>query len=89
MRAFRWREAVAEKGDAARIHFGVIAQQVASAFAEEGLNAHDYGVLCHDTWDAQPEITDEDGNILTPARDAGERFGIRYEELFAFIIAAS
>ena len=89
MRAFRWRDAVAEKGDGARIHFGVIAQQVAAAFADQGLDAHAYGILCHDAWEAQEQITGENGEVLTPARKAGERFGVRYEELFAFVIAAS
>lgn len=48
LKAYRWKDAVAEKGDAARIHFGVIAQEVEAAFVAEGLNAWDYALLCSD-----------------------------------------
>jgi hypothetical protein len=76
IRKYRWRDAVAEKGDDARWHFGVIAQDVAAAFKAEGLDPFAYGVVCYDEWDA-----DE-------GREAGNRYGVRYDELFAFIIAA-
>lgn len=74
MKAFRFKDAHAQKGDDARIHFGVIAQDIAAAFAAEGLDPNRYGVFCSDTW------TDEDGIEQT-------RLGVRYEELFAFIIS--
>lgn len=74
MKAFRFKDAFDQKGDEARIHFGVIAQQVSSAFYAEGLDPNRYGVFCSDTW------TDDDGVQQT-------RLGIRYEELFAFIIS--
>jgi hypothetical protein len=71
LRTFKFNDAVALKGDKARIHFGVIAQDVAAAFKAEGLDAYDYGLFCSDTL--------ENGT---------ERLGVRYEELFAFIISA-
>ena len=59
-----------------RKHIGVIAQDVRDAFSVEGLDAHEYGLFCSDTW------TDEDtGEEVT-------QLGIRYEELLAFIITA-
>lgn len=59
-----------------RKHIGVIAQDVRDAFSAEGLDAHEYGLFCSDTW------TDEDtGEEVT-------QLGIRYEELLAFIVAA-
>lgn len=76
VKKFRFRDAVTAKGDAARIHVGVIAQEIAAAFEAEGLDPARYGMFCHDQWDA-----DED-------REAGDIYGIRYEELLAFIIAA-
>jgi hypothetical protein len=77
VKKFRFKDAVQAKGDDnARIHVGVIAQEVIAAFALEGLDATDYGLLCHDQWDAEDD------------RPAGDRYGIRYEELLAFIIAA-
>ena len=88
LKAFKFKDAVQAKGDKARIHFGVYAQEVVEAFASEGLNANDYGLLCFDKWDAKEAVTDRDGNITRPAQEAGESFGIRYEELLAFVIAA-
>lgn len=89
LRAFRFKDAVATKGDAARTHFGVIAQDVITAFAAEGLNAHNYGLLCYDEWEANDAVVDnEDGQVLTPAVEAGNAYGVRYDELLAFIIAA-
>jgi hypothetical protein len=75
IRAFKWNDAVEEKGEAARIHFGVIAQDVQEAFAAEGLDASKYGLFCSDTW------TNSDGSSQT-------RLGVRYSELLAFVIAA-
>ena len=90
IRAFKFNEAVERKGDTARIHFGVIAQEVAEAFAAEGLNAEEYGVFCKDIVYKLGEdsiMPDEDGKYPDEAV-ATEQLGIRYEELFAFIIAA-
>ena len=48
IRAFKFNDAVAVKGDAARIHIGVIAQDVKAAFEAEGLDANKYGLFCSD-----------------------------------------
>lgn len=58
-----------------RKHIGVIAQDVRDAFSAEGLDAHEYGLFCSDTFE------DENGVVVT-------RLGIRYDELLAFIISA-
>lgn len=118
---YQFKDSVAEKGKKARLHSGVIAQRVIKVFNAHGLDATRYGLLCHDTWDAEDwdetiidkeavietitivdkEATyDDEGNELTPAvthteekiiepevshvehhhTDAGDRYGIRYEE---------
>lgn len=55
IRTFRWKDAVAEKGDAARIHVGVVAQHVIAAFEAQGLDPFRYAMVCHDAWEAEPE----------------------------------
>jgi hypothetical protein len=50
LKKFRFKDAVAAKGDAARIHVGVIAQDLKAAFEAEGLDAHRYAMFCSDTW---------------------------------------
>ena len=52
---FRYIDAVQAKGDAARKHAGVIAQQVVSAFSSHGEDAFAYGLLCYDEWPEEPE----------------------------------
>lgn len=49
MKTFKFNDAVAEKGTNARVHFGVIAQDVKAAFEAQGLDANKYGVFCSDT----------------------------------------
>jgi len=88
VKKFRFKDAVTQKGDAARIHVGVIAQEVMAAFQAESLDPMRYAIVCYDEWDAEAEELDEDGNVVKPAREAGNRYGVRYEELLSFIIAA-
>lgn len=104
LKAFKFNDAVNEKGENARIHFGVIAQDVAAAFASEGLDASKYALFCHDSWGDQFEfvwatrmVKDEETGEEKPeqyiaetrlAIPAGDRYGIRYGELLAFMIAA-
>lgn len=87
IKAYRWIHAVEEKGDAARIHFGAIAQEVRDIFAEEGLDASEYSLFCYDEWDDIYGDEDEDGNAEL-IKHAGNRYGLRYEQLLAFIISA-
>ena len=49
--AFRWLSAIKLKNDAARWHFGVIAQQVRDAFLAHGLDGTKFGLLCYDEWE--------------------------------------
>ncbi|QCB56084.1 hypothetical protein E5675_17690 [Sphingopyxis sp. PAMC25046] len=86
---FRWDHAIAMKGeDGARLHFGVRAQAVWAIMADEGLidpiaegaaSSSRYAFLCHDKWDE--EATGE-------GPPAGDRFGVRTDQLALFLIAA-
>ena len=51
IKTFKFKDAVVAKGDGARIHAGVMAQDVQAAFAAEGLDADNYGMFCSDTVD--------------------------------------
>ena len=74
-KTFRWKDKVTEKGDKARTHSGIIAQDIQSAFSAEGLDASNYGLFTSDTW------TNDDGKEQT-------RLGVRYPELFSFIFSS-
>jgi hypothetical protein len=77
MRKFRFIDAVEAKGDDARIHFGIIAQDLQDAFAAEGLDASRYAMFCSNTWweadrvvpavEAVDATLDDEGNQITEA----------------------
>jgi hypothetical protein len=92
IKKFKFKDAVAKKGDEARIHYGVIAQDVKAAFESEGLNPYEYAMFCSDTWyevdgrackENEEPYTSEDFEAVEVTR-----LGIRYEELLCFIIAS-
>ena len=74
IRKFKFNDSVTQKGDAARIHVGVIAQDVHDAFIAEGLDPYKYGMFCSDTFD-------------TP-NGSQTRLGVRYDELLAFVLGS-
>lgn len=93
---YQWQDAIAAKGaDEARLHFGVRAQAVWAIMADEGLvdpidpagapGATPYAFLCWDAWDAQTDGDEAEGQVV---RAAGDRFGIRPDQLALFLIAA-
>jgi hypothetical protein len=126
---YRFLDAIRDKGDAARLHVGVLAQQVVGIMLAHGLDPDRYAFICHDQWEEVPGTPARDavpaipavpetparkavrrrGKILqlampaipstpeipgvpaVPAGDpipAGDRYGIRYEELAMFLAAA-
>jgi hypothetical protein len=85
LRKFRWINSVEEKGDDARIHFGIIAQDLQAAFEAEGLDAGRYAMFISSTWwetytdvpaveavEAQDAVYDEEGNLVSEAVEAVE-----------------
>ena len=79
LRKYRWKDAVAEKGDAARIHFGIIAQDLQAAFEAEGLDAARYGMFIRSTWweaevEKTREVEQEDGTTITETYTVTETY---------------
>jgi hypothetical protein len=74
LRKFRWIDAVAEKGDEARIHFGIIAQDLQAAFEAEGLDAGRYAMFMSNTWwETQTEVAAVEATEDSEAVDAYTR----------------
>ena len=83
-KTFKWNDAVEAKGDNARTHTGVIAQEVQAALEAEGLDAGNYAFWMSDTWwetqtevpavEAVDKVVDEDGNVITEAAEAKEAY---------------
>ena len=96
-KAFKFKDSVAEKGDKARLHTGLIAQDLENVLS--GINVRDYGFFCYDKWD---DIYDSEYITTTPEFDklgktkdaqelvlnkkvksAGEQYSLRYQEIQA------
>ena len=91
IKKFQFNDAIAKKGaDKARIHVGVIAQDVKAAFEAQGLDPYRYGMFCQDSYytlNGEKIKADEFGKY---PEGAVEKFqlGVRYEQLLAFVVAA-
>lgn len=101
-KTYKWNSSVEAKGDAARTHTGVIAQEVQQAMTDAGLDVGNYAFFIRGVWwEADETYTDDDGveQTRTNTYDTLEeapagatqrtRLGIRYPELLAFIGAAT
>lgn len=79
---YQYVDRVSVKGeDGARWHFGAVAQRAIEALTRHGLEWDKYGFLCFDKWEYSPAEYDLESGKLTRAEvQAGEKYGIRYEE---------
>ena len=95
--SFKFKDSIIEKGEDARIHTGLIAQDLYNTLEDYNIDASKYGFFCHDTWDDQYDTQyvtltqeDEEGNITetkkeikTLIKEAGEQYSLRYTEIQA------
>ena len=75
-KTYKWKDKVVAKGDAARTHTGMIAQEVQTAMSDAGLDASKYAFWCSNTWwETSTEVAaveaDEEAGI--EAKDAYTR----------------
>lgn len=76
------------EGMEARKHFGPTVQAAIAVMEANGLDPFAYSFICYDEWQAEEPTYDDEGNLLTPAREAGNRYSFRKEELLCFIVRA-
>ena len=77
MRKFRWKSKVTKKGENARTHFGIIAQDLQDAFTAEGLDAGDYAMFTSNTW--------WEKEISVDAVEADEENGIEAKDAYTYM----
>ena len=73
-KTYKWRDKVAAKGDAARTHTGMVAQQVQTAMSDAGLDVTKYAFWCSDTW--------WENSVEVTAIEANEDEGIEGREAY-------
>lgn len=92
------------EGREARKHFGPTVQAAIAVMEAHGLDPFAYSFICYDQWEDQEEqwhewdaevdpetgeVTREAGReLVQEAREAGDRYSFRKEELLCFLIAA-
>jgi hypothetical protein len=77
---YKWLEAIAKKGEGARLHIGLTVQRAIEVMQANGLNPFAYGFICYDEWDELLDpITQEVATV------AGNGYSFRYDELTLFI----
>ena len=92
---YRWKTAIALKGDGAREHIGPTVQAAIQIMESHGLDPFNYGFICYDSWvgetieHAAIEATDDRKMqaAWTETIPAGDRYAFRYDELNQFIAA--
>lgn len=95
---FKYKDSVEQKGNKARIHSGLVAQDVEETLS--GLDITQYGFYCLDSWNdiydeeymTIPAKYDASGNMIAPQQNkvvktlkkkAGEQRSLRYQEIQA------
>ncbi|HDS1648997.1 TPA: tail fiber domain-containing protein [Stenotrophomonas maltophilia] len=86
-----------------RLHAGPTVQAAMAVMKEHGIEPFAYSFICYDEWEAEPEQwheweeeRDDEGNIVREAgrelvqeaREAGNRYSFRKEELLCFMVSA-
>ena len=86
-KTYKWNKVVEAEGNGARIHTGVIAQEVVAALEAESLDPWRYAFLTKDIWwehyvdvPAKEEILDADGKSIQVAQDATQERVVYKEE---------
>ena len=88
---YKFNDATESKGEQARFHTGYIAQDIQKACTDNNIDATRYGLFCYDSWEEEPEITEDvevekDGvkttekRIIRPKHEKGDAYSLRYEE---------
>ena len=88
---YKFNDASEKKGEQARFHTGYLAQDIEKACTDNNIDATRYGLFCYDSWEEEPEITEDvevekDGikttekRIIRPKHEKGDAYSLRYEE---------
>lgn len=90
VKKYRLKDSITRKGEDARIHIGIIAQELQEAFESEGLDAFRYSMIGRDTWYNGIDSNGEFESVKEPKEGYTEvtQYQVRYTELLAFIISA-
>jgi len=81
---FLYKRDVAEEGEHARPHVGLVVQDLHEVYEKHGIDIKKYGITTHDLREAIPAKYDEDGNLISSQQEAVDRWMLNYNNAFAF-----
>lgn len=94
---YKFLSAVEEKGDSARTHIGLTVQRAIEIMTANKLDPMSYGFICFNSWgqeinavldgEGKPVLDIDDNPTYEVTKEAGDRYGFRYDQLNQFIIA--
>lgn len=87
IRLYQWKDSVARKGpDRARWHCGMTVQRAMDVMRQSGIpDPTRYAFICYDEWQEKKEVRSTDGHIVQEARQSGNRYSFRLDQLNEFI----
>lgn len=85
---WQWLAKYQIEGDEARLHAGPTVQGAIEIMTKNGLDWSKYSAFCYDKWDEIPAELDDEGNVGKPAREAGEIYSFRKDELLWWCLRA-
>ncbi|AUR89091.1 hypothetical protein NVP1121O_063 [Vibrio phage 1.121.O._10N.286.46.C4] len=96
-KCFEYIESIQKKGGTydeigsggARSHVNPIIEDIIAAFEAEGIDPWKYAVIRKVSWEYEPEVTDDEGDILQPELLAGERLELVESQWLALKLAAA
>lgn len=81
---FLYKRDVAEEGEHARPHVGLVVQDLHEVYEKHGIDIKKYGITTHDLREAIPAKYDEDGNLISSQQEAVDRWMLNYNDALAF-----
>jgi hypothetical protein len=85
---YRFLSSLAEKGEEhARLHVGMTVQRAIEILEAHDLDPFRYSFICHDSWEARDAVWSDEHTLVTPAREAGDLYSFRKDDLILFMLA--
>lgn len=85
----RWQQFLFKKevniyGENAKLHAGLVVQDLHELYEKHGIDIKKYGITLHDLREAVPAKYDEDGNLVCSQQEAVDVWCLKYHEALAF-----
>lgn len=81
---FLFKKEVSEKNEDAKIHTGLVVQDLHELYEKHGIDIKKYGITVHEFRETIPAQYDENGNLISQQQEAVDKWHLNYNEALAF-----